>query len=719
MKVYQTEQIRNIVLVGNSSSGKTTLAEAMLFEGGTINRRGDVGSKNTVSDYNEIEQNNGCTIFSSLMQTEYADRKINILDTPGFDDFNNAIFSSFKVADVAVMLINAQNGIEVGTQVQMRYVDKMEKPLIVVINHNDHEKANFEQTIESLKSFLGSKAVQVQFPVSTGSGFNAIVDVIKMKMLKYGADGGKAEIADIPADLMAHAEDLRNALIEKAAENEETLMEKFFESGTLDETEIARGIKLGIVNRSLCPIFCTSAKKNIGVGRLMEFIGMSGPSPIDVPAPKTTDGKEIKIDSKGPATVFVFKTSIEQHIGEINYFKVFSGELTESIDLVNNTSNNKERVAQLLVVAGKTRNKIEKIVAGDLGATVKLKNTKYNQTLCSSSQDWVIEPIQFPEPRYRAAIKALSESDDEKLGEALQRMHIEDPSIQIEYSKELKQIIISGQGEYHLNILKWHLDNIFKIATEFLAPKIPYRETITKAAQADYRHKKQSGGSGQFGEVHIVIEPYTEGMPNPTKYKFGNKEINISVRGKEELDLAWGGKLVYLNCIVGGSIEARFLPAILKGIMEKMEEGPLTGSYARDIRVAVYDGKMHPVDSNEISFRLAGRNAFREAFKNAGPRIMEPVCDVDVWVPSEKMGDVMGDLQTRRAIVQGMSSEKGFEIIKAKVPLAEMNKYSTALSSITSGRAMYTMKFAEYAQVPGDVQSKLLEEYEASQQEEE
>ena len=718
MKVYQTEQIRNIVLIGNSSSGKTTLGESMLFEGGTINRRGDVGSKNTVSDFNEIEQHNGCSIFSSLLQTEYADKKINILDTPGFDDFNNAIFSSMKVADMAVMLINAQNGVEVGTQVQMRYVEKFDKPLMFVMNQLDHDKANFESSIEKLKSFFGNKVAQVQFPVATGSGFNAIVDVIKMKLLKFSGEGSKPEIADIPADLVAQAEDLRNTLIETAAENDESLMEKFFETGTLEEDELARGIKLGISSRSLYPVFCVSAKKDIGVNRVLEFIGQSGPSPLDVPAPKSSEGNEIKIDAKGSPTVFVYKTSIEQHIGEINYFKVITGELTESIDLVNNSTNSKERIAQLLVVAGKTRNKIDKIVAGDLGATVKLKNTKFNNTLTATAKDWTMDPIHFLEPRFRTAIKAVSESDDEKLGEALHRLHTEDPSILIEYSKELKQIIISGQGEYHLNIMKWHLDNIFKIPTEFLAPKIPYRETITKAAQADYRHKKQSGGAGQFGEVHIVIEPYTDGMPNPTKYKFGTKEINISVRGKEEHDLPWGGKLVYLNCIVGGSIEARFLPAILKGIMEKMEEGPLTGSYARDIRVAVYDGKMHPVDSNEISFRLAGRNAFREAFKNAGPRILEPVYDVEVWVPSEKMGDVMSDLQTRRAIVQGMSSEKGFEVIKARVPLAEMNKYSTSLSSITSGRAMYSMKFAEYAQVPGDVQTKLLEEYAASQEEE-
>ncbi len=719
MKVYKTDQIRNMVLMGNSSSGKTSLAESMLFIGGIINRKGDVSSKNTVSDYNDIEQQNGCSIFSSLMHTEYNNCKINLLDNPGFDDFNNTIYSSLKVGDAAMILINAQNGIEVGTQIQFRYIEKFQKPFIIVLNQLDHEKANTEHVLESVKSFFGTKAISIQFPVQTGASFDSIVDVIKMKMLTYKDDSGKAVISDIPANLKSHAEELRNALIEAAAENDEALMEKFFEQGTLEEEEIARGLKLGITSRSIFPVFCTSAKKNIGIDRLMEFITLSLPNPAEVPAPKTTEGIEVKIDSSGPAAIFVFKTSTEQHIGEINFFKVYSGELTESIDLTNNNTSTKERLSQLLVVNGKTRTKIEKLCAGDMGATVKLKNTKFNQTLTVSSVDWIFEPIAFPEPRYRTAIKAVNESDDEKLGEALNRMHNEDPTILIEYSKELKQIIVSGQGEYHLNILKWHLDNIFKIPTEYLTPKIPYRETITKAAQADYRHKKQTGGAGQFGEVHLVIEPYIEGAPDPVKYKFGNKEINISVRGKEVNDLPWGGKLVYYNCIVGGSIDARFLPAILKGIMEKMEEGPLTGSYARDIRVAVYDGKMHPVDSNEISFRLAGRNAFKEAFKNAGPRILEPIYEVEVWVPSEKMGDVMSDLQTRRAIVMGMSSEKGFEVIKARVPLAEMNKYSTTLNSITSGRAMYFMKYAEYAQVPGEIQEKLLKEYESQSKDEE
>jgi elongation factor G len=711
MKVYQTEQIRNLILMGNSGSGKTTLAECMLFESGAINRRGDINSKNTVSDFSEIELQNQCSIFSSLIQTEYKDHKINLLDIAGFDDFNNTIFSSATVADSALMLINAQNGIEVGTQIQSRYIDRFKKPVVLAINQLEAEKANFEGTIEGLKNLFGNKVAIVQFPVSTGSGFTSIIDVIKMKMLKYPADGGKYEMADIPADHADQAEEYRNSLIESAAENDEKLMEKFFEEGTLNEEDLLKGLKSGVLGHSLYPVLCLSTKRNMGVNRMMEFIIENCPNPLEVPGMITKEDSEIKIDPKGQTSMFIFKTSIEQHIGEINYFKVATGTVAEGQDLINNFNQTKERINQLFTVAGKNRTKIEKLNAGDLGVTVKLKNSKLNQTLAVPSYDIEFRPIPFPEPRHRTAIKCLNEADDEKLGEALNRLRTEDPSIMVEYSKELRQIIISGQGEYHLNIMKWHLDNIYKIGTEFLAPKIPYRETITKPAQADYRHKKQTGGAGQFGEVHMVVEPYIEGAPNPVKFKFGSKEINISVRGTDVHELPWGGKLVYYNCIVGGSIEARFLPAILKGIMEKMEEGPLTGSYARDIRVSVYDGKMHPVDSNEISFRLAGRNAFKEAFRNAGPKILEPIYEVEVWVPSDNMGDVMSDLQTRRAMVLGMSSEKGFEIIKCKVPLAEMNKYSTTLNSITSGRAMYSMRFLEYAQVPPDVQEKLLKEY--------
>jgi elongation factor G len=717
MKTYQTEQIKNLLLTGSAGSGKTTLSEAMLFEGGVIERRGNVDSKNTVSDYNEIEHENGSSVFATVLYAEYNDKKINFIDAPGLDDFNGNIFTGLNPVDTALMVLNGQHGVEIGTEIQGRYIESLHKPMIFAVNHLDHDKANFEKVLETLKQGYGNKVVVIQYPINPGSGFNAIIDVLKMKLYKYPAEGGKPEILDIPADQKDHADELRAILMESAAENDEKLMEIFFDKGELTEDEMRNGIRLGIMARSLFPVLCVSAKKNIGIGRLLEFIGNNCPSPNEMPAPKDVDGKEIICNPKSPASLFVFKTSIEQHIGEINYFKVMSGEISEGQDVVNSNSGSKERLAQLLAVAGKNRVKVPKMTAGDIGATVKLKNTKSNHTLSAPGQSIKFPATKLPEPRYRTAIKAKSEGDDEKLGEALNRMHEEDPTIKIEYSKELKQIIVSGQGEYHMNILKWHLDNIFKIETEFLTPKIPYRETITKLAGSSYRHKKQSGGAGQFGEVHMVIEPYIEGMPDPVKYKVDGKEINISVRGKEEVDLTWGGKLVFYNCIVGGSIDTRFLPAILKGIMEKMEEGPLTGSYARDIRVAVYDGKMHPVDSNEISFRLAGRNAFKTAFKNAGPRILEPIYDVEVLVPSDRMGDVMSDLQGRRAMIEGMSSEKGFEKLKARVPLAEMAKYSTALSSLTNGRATYTMKLAKYEAVPGEVQDKLLKEYEAEDDE--
>jgi elongation factor G len=716
MKTYQTSEIKNIALVGNSGSGKTTLAEAMLFEGGVIERKGEIENKNTVSDFNEIEQVNGSSVYSSVLYTEYANKKINIIDAPGSEDFCGGAIAAYYASDLAVILVNSQNGIEVGTEINARRLEDYNKALMFVINHLDNDKANFDKTLEGLKERFGGNAILFQYPLTTGSGFNTIIDILSMKQYKY--TGNKPEISDIPASEKDRVESLRSELIEKAAEAEESLMEKFFESGTLDEAEIITGVAKGIAQRGIFPIFCVSAKKSIGIGRLLEFIANSAPSPDVVPAPKNIDDKEVVCKASGPAIAFVFKTSVEQHIGVVNYFKVLSGEINESADLVDLNNSGKERLSQLFVSAGKNRVKVPKLTAGDIGCSVKLKSTKTNHTLASSGDASKMPKMQFPEPKFRTAIKTVTEGEEEKLGEALSRMHEEDPTIIVEYSKELKQIIVHGQGEYHLNILKWHLDHVFKVATEFLAPKIPYRETITKAAQSSYRHKKQSGGAGQFGEVHLVIEPFTEGMPDPNMYKIQGKELKISVRGKEEYALAWGGKLIYYNCIVGGSIDARFMPAILKGIMEKMEEGPLTGSYARDIRVAVYDGKMHPVDSNEISFKLAGRNAFKEAFRSAGPKILEPIYDVEILVPSEAMGSVMSDLQTRRALVQGMSSERGLEKIMAKIPLAEMNKYSTSLSSLTGGRAMYNMKFAEYAAVPGEVQDTLLKAYHEDEKEE-
>ncbi|HNX06071.1 MAG TPA: elongation factor G [Bacteroidales bacterium] len=710
MKVYQTNEIKNIALIGGSKSGKTTLAECMLFEGGVIKRRGSVEDKNTISDYRDIELERQNSVFSTVMFTEYADKKINIIDNPGFDDFIGEVFASLKVCETAVMVVNAQNGVEVGTEITWRHTSRLHVPVLFVVNQLEHEKANFDENIRQLKNQFGQKVAVVQYPVSTGIGFDSIIDVVKMKMYKYNKEG-KAEILDIPAAEMDKAQELHATLIEAAAESDETLMEIFFDKGTLTEEEFYKGLKLGIKNRNLFPVLCTSSKLNIGVARLLEFIANSTPSPDEVPAPKNIEGKEIPCTTSGPAAAFVFKTSIETHIGEVSYFKILSGEITEAIDMININNGTKERVSQVYICAGKNREKIAKAVAGDIAATIKLKSTFTNNTLVlTKNSDQEMAPIEFPNPKYRVAIKAINTADDEKLGGILNDMKRIDPTLIPEYSKELRQLIVHGQGELHLTVAKWQIEKINKIDIEYLPPRIPYRETITKQAKAVYRHKKQSGGAGQFGEVHMLIQPFTDNMVEPTEFP---------IRGREDHELTWGGKLIFHNCIVGGSIDARFMPAILKGVMEKMEEGPLTGSYARDIAVYIYDGKMHPVDSNEISFKLAGRNAFKEAFKNAGPKILEPIYDVEVIVPEDKMGDVMTDLQGRRAVIMGMGSEGNYQKILAKVPLAEMNRYSTALSSITSGRATYGMKFAEYNQVPGDLQTQLLKAYEEQEKDEE
>lgn len=711
MKIYQTGDIRNVALVGGAKSGKTTLAECMLFEGGVINRRGSVEDKNTVSDYREIEIERQNSVFSTVMYAEFNGKKINIIDTPGFDDFVGEVYSALKVADTAVMMINAQNGIEVGTEITMRNLNKLQKPIIFVINQLEHEKATFDELLKEMQTQFGSKVVPVQYPTAVGAGFNSIIDVLNMKLLKYPATGGKPETLDIPANEKAKAEGMRAALIEAAAESDEALMEKFFENGDLSDEDLRHGLVGSIIQRNVFPLLCTSTKSDIGVNRVMEFITEFCPAPNTVAGEKVRSGKVMNCNASDQFCAFIFKTSIEQHLGEVSFFKIYGGEISEGSDILNAINSGKERLTQLYAVAGKNREKVEKAVAGDIVATVKLKSTATGDTLTSTKNfDDIVEPVQYPEPKYRTAVKAKSTADDEKLGNVLSELRKIDPTFLVEYSKELKQIILSGQGEMHINASKWHIETIEKVLIELYAPKIPYRETITKPAKAMYRHKKQSGGSGQFGEVHILIEPWREGMSWVTEFP---------VRGTEEHQLPWGGKLIYNNCIVGGSIDARFMPAILKGIMEKIEEGPLTGSYARDIVVYVYDGKMHPVDSNELSFKLAGRNAFKDAFKNAGPKILEPIYDVEVMVPGDRMGDVMTDLQGRRAIVLGMDSEGNYQKIRARVPLAEMNKYSTALSSLTSGKATYTMKFSEYQQVPADVQTALLKAYEEQEKDEE
>jgi elongation factor G len=707
MKVYDDKHIKNVVLVGATKSGKTTLAEAMLFEAGLINRRGSVEEKNTISDYHEIEHERGSSVYATTLHTEWKDYKINIIDTPGLDDFIGEVISALRVADTAVMLLNAENGVEVGTELIWNYVEKFQKPIIFAVNHVDHNKADFDNTVEMAKQRFGKAITLMQYPLNQGDGFNAIIDLLKMVMYKFPAQGGKPEKVAIPEEEMEKANRLHNELVEKAAENDEKLMELYFEKGSLDEDELRRGLKLGMLHHDVYPVFCLSAKKDMGSGRLMGFIDNVAPSATELLPEKLSGGGELPCDPKGPPVLFVFKTIIEPHLGKLSFFKVMSGEIQAGTDLVNSANGQTERLNQLFIMDGKNRNPINKFTAGDIGATLKLRDTLTNQTLCPAGKNIEVEPIHFPEARLRVAIVAKNKADDEKLGAVLAEIHQEDPTLNIEFSRELKQVILSSQGELHLNVTKWRLEKIYHLEVEFIAPRIPYRETIQKLSMASYKHKKQSGGAGQFGEVYMKIEPYHDGMAEPNGH---------SVRNKEEIDLPWGGKLVFYNCIVGGVIDQRFIPSIQKGVMEKMQEGPLTGSYVRDVRVIVYDGKMHPVDSNDISFKIAGMMAFKEAFHQADPKILEPIYDVEVMVPEELMGDVVTDLQTRRSIIMGMDSKGNYQVIKARTPLAELDKYSTSLRSITQGRGSYTGKFADYSPVPGEIQKKLAESYKKSEE---
>ena len=711
MRVYQTNEIKNIALLGNDGSGKTTLTEALLYEAGIINRRGRITQKNTVSDYFPVEQEYGYSVFSTVYHVEWNEKKLNIIDCPGSDDFVGAALTALEVTDTAVLLINGQYGPEVGTQNHFRYTEKLRKPVIFLVNQLDAEKCDFATTLDRLTDIYGQKVVPIQYPLNEGPDFNALIDVLLMKKYSWGPEGGAPTIEDIPDSEKEKAMELHKALVEAAAENDETLMEKFFETETLTEDELREGIRKGLVTRSIFPVFCVCAGKDMGVRRLMEFLGNVVPFVDEMPKVHNTRGEEIPVDANGPESLYFFKTGVEPHIGEVQYFKVMSGSVKPGDDLTNSDRGSKERLGQIFSAAGANRTPVDQLLAGDIGCTVKLKDVKTGNTLNGKDCDNRFDFVKYPNPKYSRAIKAVKESDTEKMMSALTRMRQEDPTWIVEQSKELRQTIVRGQGEFHLRTLKWRLENIDKIQIEFQEPRIPYRETITKSASAEYRHKKQSGGAGQFGEVHLIVEPYADGMPDPTTYKVNGQECKLNIKSREEIDLEWGGKLVFINTVVGGAIDMRFMPAILKGVMEKMERGPLTGSYARDVRVIVYDGKMHPVDSNELSFMLAARNAFSEAFKAATPKILEPIYDLEVYVPADMTGDVMSDLQGRRALIMGMDMENGYQKLQAKIPLKELSNYSIALSSLTGGRASFSTKFASYELMPNELQQALIQEH--------
>ena len=702
MATYDSNHVKNIALLGHAGCGKTTLAESMLFDAGVTKRRGSIAARNTVSDYHELETERQSSVFASLLHCPWKDYKINIIDTPGYDDFVGEVISALRVADTGVIVLDAAAGVQVGADIIWEYTDTFKTPTIFVVNKVDLPDADFDKTLRDAKSHFGSNVVAVQYPVQTGAGFNCIIDVLNMIMYKFPPEGGKPEKLAIPDDEKDKAEQLHKELIESIASNDEGLMEKYFDQGELTEEEMKAGLHTSMIRHDIFPVFCVSAEKNMGIGRVLSFVDFVCPAPTEMPPQKTKAGGELPCKADAPACIFIFKTIIEPHIGELSLFKVYSGTVKAGCEMVNESTGTTEKFNQLYLMEGHNRLQVQELVAGDIGATIKLRSTHVNNTLHDKGTHVELVPIEFPHPNVTIAVSVMNKGDEEKLSQTLHTLEEEDATVHFEVSPEVKQTLLHCQGELHLKVLQWKIEHIHNLQVKFEKPKIPYRETISRKAESNYRHKKQSGGAGQFAEVYMRIEPWYEGMPNPQ---------GLNLRSKEEIDLEWGGKLVFCNCIVGGVIDTRFLPSILKGVMDKMANGPLTGCRVRDVRVSVYDGKMHDVDSNDLSFKLAGLYAFRQAFMEAGPQLLEPVYILDVLCPDEMVGAVMGDLQSRMGVVEGMEAEGHFQKVSAKVPLAQMHQYSSSLRSLTGGRARFSMRFDSYSPVAYDVQMKLTEAY--------
>ncbi len=700
MKIYDEKHIKNVVFVGAHNSGKTTLAETMQFEAGIIKRRGTIENKNTISDYHEIEHQRQASVFATPLHTEWRNYKINIIDTPGLDDFIGEIISSIRVSDTITTLINAKYGVEIGTEIIWDYINKYNKPTLFVVNQIDHKQANFEDSFNSIKQLVGNNAIKIQYPLKV-DGNQCIIDVLKMKMYKFGTEGGKPEKLKIPEDQIELANQLHNELVEKAAENDEELMELFFDKGTLNEDEMRKGIKAGMLNHDVFPVFCVSALNDMGTGRLMGFIDNVAPAAADLKPEQSVEGNEIQRKKEANPVLFVFKSIYQPNLGQINFFKVKSGEVKVNDKLINSRNGETETINQLYIMDGKNKESVDKLSTGDIGATTKLKFTETNDTLSTQKDGFTIKPIQYPDSRVTKAVFAENTKEEEKLSESLKRLHSQDPTIVISYSNETKETILGCQGELHLAIITWTLEHVYGVNAIFKRPKIQYRETIQRSAIANYRHKKQSGGSGQFAQVHLKIEPWQEDMPEPEGF---------NIRGKEVEELPWGGKLVFYNCIVGGVIDLRYLPSVKKGILEVMEEGPLTKSFARDIRVMVYDGKMHAVDSNDISFKIAAAHAFKEAFLNANPRLLEPTQEISVKAPEHMVGSVMTELQSRRSMILGIETQDNYQILKCITPTAELFGFSTVLRSLTQGKATFSTKFSSYQTVPANVQKELVKQ---------
>jgi elongation factor G len=689
VKDFTVDKIRNIALIGHGGVGKTSLAETLLFNMGETNRIGKVDDGSTVSDYHPDEIERKISISSSLLHGEWKSWKINILDTPGYSDFIGDTKGMLRVADLAVVVVNAVEGVEVGTEQVVEFADEYGIPILFFINRLDNEHANFDKTLSSIQERYGNKVVALQFPINQGEGFNRIVDLVKMKMMTCTSPDRNGSTASDIQEEEDRTNTLRQQIVEAAAESDDALMEAFFESETLSDEQVIQGLSKGIASRSIIPVMCGSAEKNCGSRLLLDLIGEIGPSPKDAVQvegvhPESQEPVIRKIDESESLCGLVFKTISEAHVGELSLVKVLSGVLSSGADVMNSNQKSGEKIGQIYFLNGKNRKEIGNLKAGDIGALVKLKQTSTGNTLCDKRNPILLQPIQFPEPVLSVAIRPISRGDEEKISNGLHILHDEDPSFRVIHDPELKQTIISGQGELHLNVIIKRLKERFGVDVDQERPKIPYRETITGKADEKYRHKKQTGGAGQFAEVWLRVEPMQRG------------------EGFE-----------FVNQIHGGSISSVYIPSVEKGIKQVLEAGPLGGYKVVDVKATVYDGKEHPVDSKDIAFQVAGREVFKLCVLSAKPILLEPIYDVEVKVPEECMGDVMGDLSSRRGKIMGMDSKGNFQIIKAKIPLAELDRYATNLRSITSGRGLHSRTFSHYEPVPKELVNKIVEEAKA------
>lgn len=695
MKEYTAESIRNIAFIGHGGSGKTTLSEILLYQTNQTNRIGSVNEGNTVSDYSPNEIEKQISISTSLLHLEWNHTKINILDSPGYTDFIGEVKAAMRVCDTAVMVLKSAEGVEVGSETTGTFINEYGLPSAIIINKIDNEHSQFKETEQQAKNRLSSGAIIVTFPANEGIAFDTVVDVIKMKAYTYGAPGTRSVTEkDIPENLKADAEAYRTELIEKVAETTEDLMNKYFENGSLTEDELKLGLKQSIIKRNFTPVFAVSAAKGVGINNFLDFVASFFPSPSDrvVEEGKLKSGDKpiiIKPDPKGEAVLFIFKTISEQHVGELSLFKVFSGTAVPGLDLINQVNSKTERLSQLSILNGNKRTEVPKVLAGDLGAVVKLKDTHTNNTLTSKNFSVIINPIVFPDHVITAAIVPKAKGDEDKIATGLHTLHEEDPSFNVKYDPEIAQTIISGQGELQLSLAVKRLKERYGVEVDLVEPRIPYKETMkSSVADVEYKHKKQSGGRGQYGHVHFKMEPLQRG------------------KGFE-----------FEDAIVGGVVPGRFIPAVEKGIIETMQKGVLTGNQVVDVKVTIFDGTYHTVDSDEMSFKIAASQCFRKGFLEGKPCLLEPIYILEVKVPEEYMGDVMGDISSKRGKILGMDSDGKFQIIKAYIPLAELYKYSSHLRSLTSGRGAHKIKFAYYEEVPKEVEQKIVDEYKKQKEE--